>query len=51
MIVIYRFNQNYGTFGLLDYLHSTNGAFTKNKAYERHFIIGSFSSARELIPD
>ena len=42
---------NYGSLGLLDYLHGTDEKFRENKAYERHITLTSLQSARELFPD
>jgi len=46
-----RFNVNYGSLGILDYLHGTDEKFVKSKAYQRHVTLTSLKSARELIPD
>ena len=46
-----RFNVNYGTLGILDYLHGTDVQFRNNKAYDRHVTLTSSKSARELFPD
>ena len=46
-----RFNQNFGTLGVLDRLHGTDAAFRHSKAYERHFMLLGLDPARQLIPD
>ena len=46
-----RFNVNYGTFDILDNFHGTNTPFKKSKACERHVMLLSSKSARELFPD
>ncbi len=46
-----RFNVNYGSTGILDYIHGTDSSFKSNVEYKRHFTITSLKSARELIPD
>ena len=46
-----RFNVNYGSLGLLDEFHGTDALFKKSKAFDRHVILTSFESARELYPD
>ena len=46
-----RFNVNYSSMGILDYLHGTDQLFMKNKASERNVFLTSFKSARELYPD
>ena len=48
---VYRFNQNYGTLGVLDRLHGTDQAFRHSKSYERHFVLRGLIPARQLIPD
>ena len=46
-----RFNQKYGTLGVLDYLHGTDELFQKSKQCKRHFVLLGLSSAKELYPD
>jgi sterol desaturase/sphingolipid hydroxylase (fatty acid hydroxylase superfamily) len=46
-----RYNQCFGTLGLLDYLHGTDDLFRSNKAYQRHITLTSLKSAREKFPD
>ncbi len=46
-----RFNECYGSLGLLDYLHSTDLSFRKRSNYKRHVILTGRDSARELYPD
>ncbi|XP_023227885.1 fatty acid hydroxylase domain-containing protein 2-like [Centruroides sculpturatus] len=38
-----KFNQNYGTLGILNFLHGTNKQFYKSREYERHFTFFNFS--------
>ncbi|CAI8001216.1 Fatty acid hydroxylase domain-containing protein 2 [Geodia barretti] len=45
------FNQNYGTFGLLDRLHGTDKLFRQSKEFERHRILLGLTSASQLVPD
>jgi methylsterol monooxygenase len=46
-----KFNQNFGVLGILDRLHGTDNVFRKSKDYERHIVLTSLTSAKELIPD
>ena len=46
-----RFNVNYGSLGFLDALHGTDELFKSSKAFDRHVILKSQKSARELFPD
>ena len=47
----FKFNQNYGFLGFLDQLHGTNRKFKKTANYQRHRMLFSTKSARELYPD
>ncbi|KAK7063133.1 Fatty acid hydroxylase domain-containing protein 2 [Halocaridina rubra] len=46
-----KFDQNYGTLGLLDFLHGTNAKFRNAVQFERHITLTNLRSARELFPD
>ena len=46
-----KFNQCYGVFGILDYLHGTDQMFRSSKAYQRHFTFLSSTPLRESIPE
>lgn len=46
-----KFNQMYGTNGLLDWLHGTDEQFRKTKQHQRDVRLFGFKSARELVPD
>ncbi|XP_051023231.1 fatty acid hydroxylase domain-containing protein 2-like [Acomys russatus] len=46
-----KFNQCYGTLGVLDHLHGTDVMFKKSKAYQRHVILLGFTPLSESIPD
>jgi fatty acid hydroxylase domain-containing protein 2 len=46
-----KFNENFGTFGILDSLHGTSKNFEKSVNFLRHKTLFSFKSLRELIPD
>lgn len=46
-----RFNQNYGVFGILDYLHGTNKIFTTTQAFKRHYIMTDTVPVKEKFPD
>uniref|UniRef100_A0A1Q3FNC4 Putative c-4 sterol methyl oxidase n=1 Tax=Culex tarsalis TaxID=7177 RepID=A0A1Q3FNC4_CULTA len=46
-----KFNQCYGTFGLLDWLHGTDEQYRKTKYYQRDRRLLGAKSARELVPD
>ncbi|XP_042310815.1 fatty acid hydroxylase domain-containing protein 2 [Sceloporus undulatus] len=46
-----KFNQCYGVLGVLDRLHGTDTIFRQSKAYERHFILLSFTPLTKSIPD
>ena len=45
------FNENYGSLGLLDYLHGTDIKFRASQAYKRHMVLLSFSPVRYFYPD
>ena len=49
--VVCRFNQNFGTLGVLDRLHGTDQAFRHSKSYERHVMLLGLNPARQLVPD
>uniref|UniRef100_A0A8C6CR17 Fatty acid hydroxylase domain containing 2 n=1 Tax=Moschus moschiferus TaxID=68415 RepID=A0A8C6CR17_MOSMO len=42
---------DYGTLGMLDYLHGTHTVFKQTKAYKRHMILLGFTPLSESIPD
>ncbi|XP_065183782.1 fatty acid hydroxylase domain-containing protein 2-like [Sycon ciliatum] len=42
---------NYGFVGFMDWIHGTDLVFRKSIQYERHFVLTSLHSARDLIPD
>lgn len=44
-----RFNQNYGTNGLMDWIHGTNCNYKKNMQSKCDFFIMGLSSAREVV--
>ncbi len=46
-----RFNQCYGSLGILDWLHSTDGSFRKGTSYQRHVILTGLTPANDLYPD
>ncbi|XP_055601924.1 fatty acid hydroxylase domain-containing protein 2-like isoform X2 [Uranotaenia lowii] len=46
-----KFNQCYGTMGLLDWLHGTDVQFRKTKQHQRDRRLWGLKSAREIIPD
>jgi len=46
----YRFTNNFGVLGILDYLHGDE-AFRKTAAYRRHRIMFSFTPANQLYTD
>ncbi len=46
-----KFNQNFGSFGLFDYIHGTDAVFRKHVANQRHRTLFTTKSARELYPD
>lgn len=50
-VICFRFNQMFGTLGILDRIHGTDALFRKNKAHERHFLLVGLTPANELIPD
>uniref|UniRef100_A0A3Q3K7Y2 Fatty acid hydroxylase domain-containing protein n=1 Tax=Monopterus albus TaxID=43700 RepID=A0A3Q3K7Y2_MONAL len=45
------FNQCFGNFGVLDWLHGTDTKFRLTKQYERHILLTSFTPLTESIPD
>ncbi|XP_066295556.1 fatty acid hydroxylase domain-containing protein 2-like [Branchiostoma lanceolatum] len=46
-----KFNYNYGTTGLLDWLHGTDSAFRQSTAWKRHRILFGTTPLSESIPD
>lgn len=50
-MVFYSFSHNYGTTGIMDWIHGTDSSFKKHISSKRNFTIWGFSSARELVPD
>lgn len=46
-----KFNQNYGVFGFLDWLHGTDSVFRSTKPYDRHIVLLSLVPIKQLIPD
>ncbi len=49
--VPFRFNQNYGVFGVLDRLHGTDEQFRQSKNYERHVVLLGLNPAKQLFPN
>ena len=49
--VLYRFNQMFGTLGILDRLHGTDELFRQTRAYERHFLLLGLLPVKEMVPD
>ncbi|XP_054158970.1 fatty acid hydroxylase domain-containing protein 2-like [Oppia nitens] len=46
-----KFNQNFGSIGLLDWIHGTNNEFNKSIAYKRDRVFMSCQSIKQLYPD
>ncbi|XP_055637605.1 fatty acid hydroxylase domain-containing protein 2-like isoform X1 [Toxorhynchites rutilus septentrionalis] len=46
-----KFNQCYGTFGFLDWLHGTDAQFRQSKQHQRDRRLWCSKSAREIVPD
>ena len=46
-----RFNQCFGVFGVLDYLHGTDDLFRSGRNYHRHVILFGLTPAKQLYPD
>ena len=46
-----RFNQNFGTLGVLDRLHGTDAVFRRSKAYDRHVLLLGLTPVRQLVPE
>lgn len=44
-----RFANNYGTIGLLDWLHGTDKEFKSSLAYKRHFVVWGLTPASETV--
>jgi methylsterol monooxygenase len=44
-----RFNENYGSLGILDYIHGTSVEFRKSPYYKYHRIICTLSPVKRLI--
>lgn len=51
LLLTNRFNQCYGVFGILDYLHGTDDQFRRGCGYSRHVILLGLTPAKELYPD
>ena len=49
--IIIRFNQCFGVFGILDYLHGTDDLFRSGQSYNRHVILLGLTPAKQLYPD
>lgn len=47
----HRFNQCFGVFGILDYLHGTDVQFRSGRGYSRHVILFGLTPAKQLYPD
>jgi len=45
------FTQNFGTLGILDWFHGTDGQFRKSKNFKRHIVLWGLTPAKQLIPD
>jgi fatty acid hydroxylase domain-containing protein 2 len=45
-----KFNQNFGSIGLLDYLHGTDTQWRESVQFKRDQFLTGFRSARELVP-
>ncbi|XP_049535306.1 fatty acid hydroxylase domain-containing protein 2-like isoform X2 [Anopheles darlingi] len=46
-----KFNQCYGVFGWLDWLHGSDDQFRASRYYQRHQMLFNYKSAREIVPD
>ncbi|XP_035684778.1 fatty acid hydroxylase domain-containing protein 2-like [Branchiostoma floridae] len=46
-----KFNYNYGTMGLLDWLHGTDSAFRQSTASKRHRVLFGITPLSESIPE
>jgi len=46
-----KFNVNYGIFEFMDWIHGTDKAFRKSRAYKRHKILTNFTPLSISIPD
>ena len=51
ILVFNRFNQCYGTIGLLDRIHGTDVTFRNSRAYARHKLMLKLKPPREAFPD
>ena len=51
VLVLFRFNQNYGVLGVLDRLHGTDEQFRQSKNYERHVVLLGLNPAKQLFPN
>ncbi|XP_054157534.1 fatty acid hydroxylase domain-containing protein 2-like isoform X2 [Oppia nitens] len=47
----FKFNQNFGSIGLLDWIHGTNNEFYKSIAYKRDRFFMSCQPIKQLYPD
>ncbi len=45
-----RFNQCYGVYGILDYIHSTDKTFRSGDCYPRHTLLTGLTPAKTLYP-
>ncbi|XP_059485931.1 fatty acid hydroxylase domain-containing protein 2-like [Neocloeon triangulifer] len=46
-----KFNQNFGSIGLLDYLHGTDTQWRESVQFKRNIFLVGLKSAREVVPD
>ncbi|XP_035796053.1 fatty acid hydroxylase domain-containing protein 2-like [Anopheles albimanus] len=46
-----KFNQCYGVFGWLDWLHGSDDQFRLSRYYQKHQMLFNSKSAREIVPD
>ncbi|XP_055611271.1 fatty acid hydroxylase domain-containing protein 2-like [Uranotaenia lowii] len=46
-----KFTECYGIYGIMDWLHATDRKYRKSKQHQRHHVLWTTKSARELVPD
>ena len=46
-----KFNQCYGSLGILDYLHGTDTLFRSSPEFKRHLVSRTLEPVRKLFPD
>ena len=51
MLKNFRFNENYGANGMMDWFHGTSKRFLASPQYQRHKMYFTLTPIREIFPD